>query len=75
MVKLVGLSTRTHLKSSPTGLMHRTTCRLLLTRSIRYRNRESGVCSTLSFLAESDRALHTCRERTHLLHKDELYCR
>lgn len=52
-------SSRSHLKSSPTGLMHIMTCRLLLTRSIRYRKRESGVCSTLSRLASSDRALHT----------------
>lgn len=65
-------SSRTHLKSSPTGLMQRITCRLLLTRSIRYRKRESGVCSTLSRLASSASALHTCRGKAEkILRREE----
>ena len=49
-----------YLKGSPTGLMQRITCRLLLTLSIRNLKIFSGVSGILWFLASGASAVLTC---------------
>lgn len=58
-----------NLKGSPTGLMQRMMCKLLLTRSIKKLNMVSGVSTTPSFRACSDKADRTWGKNEKMLLK------